>query len=311
MAQSRSFVADEGSASAPGSGSQSGTSSAAQQQTLSGMETSEANSEQTSDGFTVSLDVYKGPFDVLLSMIAQRRLDVTQLALGQITGEFISYVSSLDMDTHAGEASEFLVVASILVEAKSVALLPGGESNTDDEQSMEALRERDLLFARLLQYRAFKQAGEDFRDRFAANSGRFAHHSELSESLRQQMSQVEWSLSPYDFALIAAKVFANAPVQHVSLKQLHVPLADLQTESQIVKDKLSVAQGKAVNFDDLVADAKNRGEVVARFLSVLAFFKLGFVQFKQEEAFAPLQLRWVASEQDYEANNAISAADFA
>lgn len=269
----------------------------------------EAESTGTDTGFTVSLDVYKGPFDVLLSMIAQRRLDVTQLALGEITSEFIAYVSAMDMDTHADEASEFLVVASILVEAKSAALLPG-DAESQDEQSLEALRERDLLFARLLQYKAFKQAGEDFRDRLAANSGRFDHRAQLSAALRAQLADVEWDLSPYDFALLAAKVFANAPVQQVSLKQLHVPLADLATESNIVKGKLSAARGRAVTFGDLIADTTSRGQVVARFLSLLAFFKLGFVQFKQAEAFSPLQLRWVASDDDYAASNAISAADF-
>ncbi|MCI1984233.1 MAG: segregation/condensation protein A [Bifidobacteriaceae bacterium] len=262
-------------------------------------------------GFTVSLDVYQGPFDILLSMIAQRRLEVTQLALSDITSEFISYVSSMDMDAHADEASEFLVVASVLVEAKSAALLPG-DSDPADEQSLEALRERDLLFARLLQYKAFKQAGEDFRTRLASNSGRYEHHPELSATLRAKFSDVEWTLSPYDFALVAAKVFANAPAQKVSLRQLHVPLADLRTESAVVHDVLWAVRGTAVTFDELVADTTNRGQVVARFLSVLVFFKQGFVQFKQEGPFEPLALRWVASAEEYDAGGSgISAADFA
>lgn len=265
--------------------------------------------EEQSEGFNVSLDVYKGPFDILLSMIAQRRLEVTQLSLSEITGEFISYVSSMDLETHADEASEFLVVASVLVEAKSAALLPG-ESEPGDEQSLEALRERDLLFARLLQYKAFKQAGENFRERLAANSGKFEHHPYLSDSIRKSLASVEWTMSAYDFALLAAKVFANAPLEHVSLKQLHVPLADIQTESGIVHAKLAAMRGKALSFDELVADTTSQGQVVARFLSLLAFFKLGFIQFKQDQAFEPLLLRWVASDEEYEAGGSISAADF-
>jgi segregation and condensation protein A len=282
-------------------------SAQSQQSSLSGLEGTASTAE---DGFTVSLDVYQGPFDILLSMIAQRRLEVTQLALSEITSEFISYVGSMDMETQADEASEFLMVASILVEAKSAALLPGEDADPQDEQSLEALRERDLLFARLLQYKAFKQAGEDFRTLLAATSGRFEHHPTLRDALRERLSDVEWTLSPYDFALLAAKVFANAPAQQVSLRQLHVPLADLATESQVVHRKLMAARGEALTFDDLVADIDNKGQLVARFLSVLAFFKQGFVQFKQEEAFAPLALRWVATDEEYEAASSISSADF-
>jgi len=263
------------------------------------------------DRFAVSLDVYQGPFDVLLSMIAQRRLYVTELALADITSEFIQYVSAMDVSNHADEASEFLVVASILVEAKSAALLPGGADTPDAEQSLEALRERDLLFARLLQYKAFKQAGESLRTLLAGNSGRYEHHPELTQAQRTALADVTIDISPYDFALLAARAFANAPAQEVSLKQLHVPIADLQRESALIKDRLSASHGTALTFDELIADAQTRGEVVARFLGVLAFFKLGFIQFKQEEAFAPLSLRWVATDEEYQQRGVtISEEDF-
>lgn len=262
-------------------------------------------------GFTVSLEVYQGPFDVLLSMIAQRKLDVTQVALRDITEEFIAYVGAMNLESQAEEASEFLVVASILVEAKSAALLPGTSADVDDEQSLEALRERDLLFARLLQYRAFKQAGERLRGLFAANSGRFEHRAQLSDSVKCLLAEVRWTLSPYDFALLAAKVFANAPAQEVSLTQLHVPLADLQIESEVIRRKLVARRGQSVTFGELIADTHNRGQIVARFLGVLAYFKQGFIQFKQEDAFAPLHLRWVATDEEYSARGAaVSAQDF-
>lgn len=268
--------------------------------------------ERPEHGFTVATEAYRGPFDVLLSLIARRELEVTQLALSDITEEFISYVSAMDLDSHADEASEFLVVASILVEAKSAALLPDSESSPDDEQSLEALRERDLLFARLLQYKAFKQAGENLRARFARNSGRYDHHPQLSDAVQQLLEQVQWTLSPYDFALLAAQVFHNAPPQEVALKQLHVPLADLQEESEKVRKTLSAHRGHSVTFEELVADTTDKGQVVARFLSVLAYFKQGFVQFKQEAPFEPLRLRWVATDEEFERyGDVVKTQDFA
>ena len=133
-------------------------------------------------GFQVSLEVYSGPFDALLGMIANNKLELTEVSLSSITEEFLAYVRGLDFTKNMDEASAFLDVASILVEAKSVAILPGGEENQHDEQSLEALRERDLLFARLIQYRAYKQAAGDFRARFAANSGRFPHPAYMDEA---------------------------------------------------------------------------------------------------------------------------------
>ena len=124
-----------------------------------------------SPGFSVELEVYSGPFDALLSMIANRRLELTEVSLSEITEEFLAYVRTLDLARNMEEASAFLDVASVLVEAKSAALLPHDQTDGErDEQSLEALRERDLLFARLLQYRAFKQAAGDFRARLAARA---------------------------------------------------------------------------------------------------------------------------------------------
>ncbi|MBS5560137.1 MAG: segregation/condensation protein A, partial [Bifidobacterium longum] len=127
--------------------------------------------ESATSGFQVNLEVYSGPFDALLGMIANNKLELTEVSLSSITEEFLTYVRGLDFTKNMDEASAFLDIASILVEAKSVAILPGSEDSQHDEQSLEALRERDLLFARLLQYRAYKQAAGDFRARIAANSG--------------------------------------------------------------------------------------------------------------------------------------------
>lgn len=264
--------------------------------------------------FAVSLDAYQGPFDVLLSLISQRKLELTEISLSAITGEFIDYVRGLDATHTAEEISAFIDVASILVEAKSAALLPHDEeSEAADEQTLAALRERDLLFARLLQYKAFKQAGNDFRARIAANSGRYPHPAQLDAAVAALLPELVWTISPDDLARIAARVIANAPAEHVSVHQLHVPLADLREQAAIVRAKLREAGDRVdVTFARLVADAQTRGEVVARFMALLAFFKQGVVQFRQDAPFSPLHVRWVsANESEDEAMvTSIDSNDF-
>ena len=225
-------------------------------------------------GFQVNLEVYSGPFDALLGMIANNKLELTEVSLSSITEEFLAYVRGLDFTKNMDEASAFLDVASILVEAKSVAILPGGEENQHDEQSLEALRERDLLFARLIQYRAYKQAAGDFRARFAA----------------------------------------NAPASEVSVHQLHVPLVDLRAQSVVVRDRLRKALesgSQSMSFSELTQDCASRIEVVARFMAVLVFFKQGVLQYRQNGPFEELHLRWVAGVDDAMSDVNISEGDFA
>ncbi|KAB8286715.1 segregation and condensation protein A [Bifidobacterium avesanii] len=261
-------------------------------------------------GFSVDLDVYSGPFDALLGMLANRRLELTEVSLAAITEEFLRYVKTLDFERSMDEASAFVDVASILVEAKSAALLPGDERGERDEQSMEALRERDLLFARLLQYKAFKQAGADFRARIASNAGRFPHSPAVDAAIGAMLPELAWTIGPDDLARLAASVIANAPISEVSVHQLHVPLVDLRLQAAIVRDRLRARAGEAVTFAELVADASERVEVVGRFLVLLALFKQGSVQFKQDGPYEPLYLRWVGGDGDG-GTETISEGDFA
>lgn len=266
---------------------------------------------QVGSGFQVSLDVYSGPFDALLGMIANKRLELTEVSLSAITEEFLAYVRGLDLSDDMETASAFLDVASVLVEAKSAALLPGDDDGERDEQSMEALRERDLLFARLLQYRAFKQAAGDFRARFAANSGRYPHPGVMDESVATMLPELVWTLTPEDLAGLAARAFANAPASEVSVHQLHVPLVDLREQSALVRDRLrALPHGASMTFAELTADTHTTIEVVARFLAVLAFFKQGTLQFRQSGPYEPLHLRWVA-DADAGGDVDISEQDFA
>lgn len=271
--------------------------------------------ESATSGFQVNLEVYSGPFDALLGMIANNKLELTEVSLSSITEEFLTYVRGLDFTKNMDEASAFLDIASILVEAKSVAILPGGEDSQHDEQSLEALRERDLLFARLLQYRAYKQAAGDFRARIAANSGRFPHPAAMDEGIAAMLPELVWTLTPLELAQLAAQVIANAPASEVSIHQLHVPLVDLRAQSMVVRDRLIAALeskgDQSMSFSELTRDCTSRIEVVARFMAVLVFFKQGVLQYQQDGPFAELHLRWVSGVDETMGDVNISEGDFA
>ena len=271
--------------------------------------------ESATSGFQVNLEVYSGPFDALLGMIANNKLELTEISLSSITEEFLTYVRGLDFTKNMDEASAFLDIASILVEAKSVAILPGGEDNQYDEQNLEALRERDLLFARLLQYRAYKQAAGDFRARIAANAGRFPHPAAMDEGIAAMLPELVWTLTPLELAQLAAQVIANAPASEVSIHQLHVPLVDLRAQSLVVRDRLIAALefkgDQSMSFSELTRDCTSRIEVVARFMAVLVFFKQGVLQYQQDGPFAELHLRWVSGVDETMNDVNISEGDFA
>lgn len=271
--------------------------------------------ESATSGFRVNLEVYSGPFDALLGMIANNRLELTEVSLSSITEEFLTYVRGLDFTKNMDEASAFLDIASILVEAKSVAILPGGEDSQHDEQSLEVLRERDLLFARLLQYRAYKQAAGDFRARIAANAGRFPHPAAMDEGIAAMLPELVWTLTPLELARLAAQVIANAPASEVSIHQLHVPLVDLRAQSLVVRDRLIAALeskgDQSISFSELTRDCTSRIEVVARFMAVLVFFKQGVLQYQQDGPFAELHLRWVPGVAETMNDVNISEGDFA
>lgn len=271
--------------------------------------------ESATSGFRVNLEVYSGPFDALLGMIVNNKLELTEVSLSSITEEFLTYVRGLDFTKNMDEASAFLDIASILVEAKSVAILPGGEDSQHDEQSLEVLRERDLLFARLLQYRAYKQAAGDFRARIAANSGRFPHPAAMDEGVAAMLPELVWTLTPLELARLTAQVIANAPASEVSIHQLHVPLVDLRAQSLVVRDRLIAALeskgDQSMSFSELTRDCTSRIEVVARFMAVLVFFKQGVLQYQQDGPFAELHLRWVPGVAETMSDVNISEGDFA
>ena len=250
--------------------------------------------ESATSGFRVNLEVYSGPFDALLGMIANNRLELTEVSLSSITEEFLTYVRGLDFTKNMDEASAFLDIASILVEAKSVAILPGGEDSQHDEQSLEVLRERA---------------------RIAANSGRFPHPAAMDEGVAAMLPELVWTLTPLELARLTAQVIANAPASEVSIHQLHVPLVDLRAQSLVVRDRLIAALeskgDQSISFSELTRDCTSRIEVVARFMAVLVFFKQGVLQYQQDGPFAELHLRWVPGVAETMSDVNISEGDFA
>ena len=240
--------------------------------------------------FSLSLNNFNGPFDLLLSLIAKHELDITEVSLSRVTDEFISYLHGLDSERELDQASEFLVVAATLLDLKVAGLLPQGE--LVDAEDVALLEARDLLFARLLQYRAFKEAAAWFSLGLEAESTRHVRSVRLEEKYRMQTPELVWTLSVDDFAALAALAFAPREIPVVGLDHLHAPLVSIREQAAHVVALLR--QGGPVNFRQLIAGADAKGVVIARFLAVLELYRHNAISFEQLEPLGELTLRWTA-----------------
>lgn len=246
-------------------------------------------SEQS--GFRLTLSNFDGPFDLLVTLIAKHDLDITEVALSVVTNEFLTYLRDLDSDEELEQASEFLVVAATLLDLKVAGLLPQGELvDADDVALLEA---RDLLFARLLQYRAFKESATWFSGRLEAESGRHYRSVRLEEKYRKQTPELVWTLSADDFAAMALLAFAPREIPMVGLDHLHAPLVSIREQAAHVVAMLR--GGEPVNFRVLIAGTDVKGVIVARFLAVLELYRHGSISFDQVEPLGELTLRWTAA----------------
>ncbi|CAN5197373.1 segregation/condensation protein A [soil metagenome] len=249
---------------------------------------SELESEAT--GFSVSLSNFDGPFDLLLSLIAKHELDITEVSLSKITDEFITYLRGLDSDEELDQASEFLVVAATLLDLKVAGLLPQGE--LVDAEDVALLEARDLLFARLLQYRAFKEAATWFASQLETESTRHFRAVRLEEKYRKQTPELVWTLTVDDFAAIAALAFAPREIPSVGLDHLHAPLVSIREQAAHVVALLR--RGEPMSFRQLIAGADQKGVIIARFLAVLELYRGAFVRFEQLEPLGELTIHWSA-----------------
>jgi len=254
----------------------------------------ESNAE-VSTGFAVHLANFDGPFDLLLQLISRHRMDITEVALSSVTDEFIAFIRSLEESGEGwrlDQATEFLVVAATLLDLKAARLLPSGD--VEDETDLALLEARDLLFARLLQYRAFKEIAATFQERIGIQDKSFARVVALDPSLVSLLPEVLIGVGPERFAAIAERVLAPKISPSVATEHLHLPLVSVAEESRWVVEALR--RQRSMTFRNLVADAENTLVVVARFLALLDLYRHGVLRFDQVVALSELQISWTGSD---------------
>jgi segregation and condensation protein A len=239
-------------------------------------------------GFQVHLEVFEGPFDLLLQLISKHQLDVTEVALSKVTDEFIVHIRAMGGSWDLDQATEFLVIAATLLDLKAARLLPSGE--VEDDEDLALLEARDLLFARLLQYRAYKEVAAVFAARFEAENRRFPRLVTLEPWLAELLPEVLLGLGPTEFAALAGRALAPRPTPIVSTSHLHAPAVSVREQAVHVAGRLRRA-GQAT-FRSLVSDCTVTVEVVARFLALLELYRDGYVAFEQLDPLGELHVRW-------------------
>jgi len=238
----------------------------------------------------VHLDVFEGPFDLLLGLISKHKLDITEIALSAVTDEFIGYIGKLTDRWDLDQASYFLVVAATLLDLKAARLLPAGQ--VDDEEDLALLEARDLLFARLLQYRAYKQAATILGAQMADQGRRFPRRVPMEPGFADLLPEVLLGLTAEQFAAIAAAALAPRVAPVVSTTHLHVPRTTVLEQTAILTQMLRAA-GQAT-FGELCAGCEDTYEVVARFLAVLDLYRDRCVSFAQDAPLGELFITWIA-----------------
>jgi segregation and condensation protein A len=239
-------------------------------------------------GFQVHLDVFEGPFDLLLALIAKHKLDITEIALSSVTDEFIGYIRALAGGWDLDQASYFLVVAATLLDLKAARLLPSGE--VDDEEDLALLEARDLLFARLLQYRAYKEVAGVLAGRIAVEGRRYARRVAMEPRFAELLPEVLIGIGAAEFAAIAARVLTPRKPPTVSTAHLHVPKTSVREQAEILLARLR--RLRRATFRQLIADCAGTYEVVARFLAVLELYRDGLVSLDQAAPLGDLYVSW-------------------
>ena len=241
-----------------------------------------------SSRFTVKLTNFEGPFDLLLQLIGKHKLDVTEIALSQVTDEFIAHLRALGDELDLDQASEFLVVASTLLDLKAARLLPAAD--VENEEDLELLEARDLLFARLLQYKAYKQAARFLREREAEAARRFPRQVGLEPRFADLVPEVVLGLTAEEFAALAARALTPKVPEVVNVSHLHAPAVSVAEQLLLVRNHL--ARAGTASFRALTADCDHTLQVVARFLALLELYRQQRVVFEQLTPLGELHVRW-------------------
>jgi segregation and condensation protein A len=252
-----------------------------------------APEEAASTGFAVRLDNFEGPFDLLLSLISKHKLDVTEVALSRVTDEFIAHIKAAGEVWDLEQTTSFLLVASTLLDLKAARLLPQGD--VEDEEDLALLEARDLLFARLLQYKAFKQVADILDRRMTAEARRHPRSVGLEERFSTLLPEVLIGLGLEEFAGLAARALEPKPEpEGIGLGHIHAPAVSVREQATLVVGRLKGSG--TLTFRTLAADAPDMMTRVARFLALLELFREGVVAFDQMTPLGELSIRWTGSE---------------
>ncbi len=249
----------------------------------------------TEGGFEVRLDNFEGPFDLLLSLISKHKLDITEVALSKVTDEFIAHVKAGAADDGAWDLEQttsFLLVASTLLDLKAARLLPQGD--VEDEEDLALLDARDLLFARLLQYKAFKLVAGVFETRLAEESRRHARSVGLEDRFASLLPEVLIGIGLDQFAVLAAKAMEPKPVLELSLQHIHAARVSVREQAALVVERLK--RSGTMTFRSLCGDSPDTLTTVARFLALLELYREGAVAFDQVSPLGDLSVRWTGDE---------------
>jgi segregation and condensation protein A len=266
--------------------------------------TTETAAEAPRAGFQVRLSNFEGPFDLLLQLIFAHRLDVTEVALHQVTDDFIGYTKAIGTQLGLDETTTFLVIAATLLDLKAARLLPAGDVH--DEEDLALLEVRDLLFARLLQYRAFKHVAEMFAELEAAALRSYPRSVALEDRFAELLPEVMLGVDAESFAEIAASTFTPRPIPTVGMDHLHAPEVSVPEQAQRLLSMLEQrGVGQWATFAELVSDCGATIEIVGRFMALLELYRARAVAFEQVEPLGVLQVSWTG---DRPTNEHLAAA---
>ncbi|HEX7211480.1 MAG TPA: segregation/condensation protein A [Propionibacteriaceae bacterium] len=246
-----------------------------------------------SDGaFHLHLDNFDGPFDLLLQLISRHKLDITEVALSQVTDEFIAHIKAAGNAWDLDQTSQFVVVAATLLDLKAARLIPSGE--VEDPEDLALLEARDLLFARLLQYRAFQRVASYIAGTLETQGRRFPRDVGIESRFARLLPEVTISISPARFATLAAKAMTPKQASVLSLAHMHAPAVSVREQAGVVIDRLR--QQGTMTFRALTSDSSSMLTTVARFLALLELFRDGAVAFQQLTPLGELTVRWTGGD---------------
>ncbi len=253
-----------------------------------------ADAPRGAGAFEVHLDVFEGPFDLLLGLISKHKLDITEVALSKVTDEFIAYIKQRSGGWDLDQVSYFLVVAATLLDLKAARLLPSGE--VEDEEDLALLEARDLLFARLLQYRAYKEAAAVFASRMAAASRRFPRRVPLEPRFAQLLPEVLFTIGPQEFAALAARALTPKAPPVVSTEHIHQAFISIREQAVLIAGRLR-GLGRA-SFRQLSSGATGNYEIVASFLALLELYREDVITFEQVSPLGELYVSWTGGDRE-------------